>query len=255
MSHDPDMIDHVKYYSSPAEVEAYRALHSLFTSMPIPPKEQLANLGLYLTRPTLARILFLVRLYEHILNSHGVIMEFGVRWGHNLALFSTLRNIFEPQNISRKIIGFDTFEGFASVGSADMDSGKPLAGYCSVTPEYEKYLEQILSAHEALAPRSHIRKFDLIKGDVVDTLPQYLAKRPETLVALAYFDLDLYQPTKTCLEFLKGRIAKGSVIAFDQLGMEEFPGETLAALEVLNLRDFRIVRDPIVPYQSYLVVD
>ena len=74
-------------------------------------------------------------------------------------------------------------------------------------------------------------------------------------MALAYFDLDLYQPTKTCLEFLKGRIAKGSVIAFDQLGMEEFPGETLAALEVLNLRDCRIVRDPIVPYQSYLIVD
>jgi Macrocin-O-methyltransferase (TylF) len=255
MARDSNMIDHVKYYSAPQEVEAYTLLHSLFVSTPIPPKEQLANLGLYLTRPTLARIIFLVRLYERILNSHGVIMEFGARWGHNLALFATLRNIFEPQNISRRIIGFDTFEGFASVSNADASNGEDLVGRCSVTPGYEEYLEQILDAHEALAPRSHIRKFELIKGDVVDTLPQYLAKRPETIVALAYFDLDLYQPTKACLELIKDRVAKGSIIAFDQLGMEEFPGETLAALESLNLRDFKIVRDPIVPYQSYLVVD
>ena len=39
-------------------------------------------------------------------------MEFGVRWGQNLITLNNLRGIYEPFNHSRKIIGFDTFEGF-----------------------------------------------------------------------------------------------------------------------------------------------
>jgi hypothetical protein len=37
-----------------------------------------------------------------------------------MALFTTLRNIYEPYNMSRKIIGFDTFEGFPSVSPQDV---------------------------------------------------------------------------------------------------------------------------------------
>src|SRR5689334_3827614 len=51
----------------------------------IPDSEVLDNLGLFLTRQTLSRINFMQRLYEMILPVHGVIMEFGVRWGQNMA--------------------------------------------------------------------------------------------------------------------------------------------------------------------------
>lgn len=34
-------------------------------------------------------------------------MEFGVRWGQNLALFESFRGIYEPYNYNRKIVGFD----------------------------------------------------------------------------------------------------------------------------------------------------
>jgi hypothetical protein len=43
-------------------------------------------------------------LYQLILPVHGVILEFGVRWGQNLALFSTLRGV-RPFNYSRRVIG------------------------------------------------------------------------------------------------------------------------------------------------------
>jgi hypothetical protein len=46
-------------------------------------------------------------------------MEFGVRWGQNMALFTSFRNIYEPYNVSRKIIGFDTFAGFPSISEQD----------------------------------------------------------------------------------------------------------------------------------------
>ena len=84
--------------ASSNEVEDYRALAVLLQSSPIPPGEILANLSLYLTRSSLSQILFMSHLYSKILDVHGTVMEFGNRWGRNLALYSTLRNVFEPHN-------------------------------------------------------------------------------------------------------------------------------------------------------------
>jgi hypothetical protein len=42
----------------------------------------------------------------------------------------------------------------------------------------------------------HIRRTLIVQGDVRETLPRYLADNPHTVIALAYFDLDLYEPTR-----------------------------------------------------------
>ena len=193
-------------------------------------------------------------LYLKALTTHGVMVEFGVRWGQNMVLLTTFRNIYEPYNLSRKIIGFDTFEGFPSVSAQDGSSHAAQVGGLSVTPDYETYLEELLSTHEQLGPRSHIKKHELVKGDVMQTLPAYLASHPETIIALAYFDLDLYEPTKKCLELIKPHLAKNSVVGFDELVLEEFPGETQALREAWGFSNFEIIRDPTSPQQSYLVV-
>ena len=85
----------------------------------VPDSELLDNLGLHLTRKTLSRINFIQEMYSRIVNVHGIIIEFGVRWGQNMALFSNLRGALEPFNYRRRIIGFDTFEGFPSISPQD----------------------------------------------------------------------------------------------------------------------------------------
>ena len=250
---DDGPIKHGNYYSSPEEVQVYRQIRALMAKSPIPEQETLGNLGLFLTRPSMARLLFMHDLYLKVLPVHGVIMELGVRWGQNLALFSTFRTIYEPHNASRKIIGFDTFAGFPSV--APEDGGFNEQGVCNVTENYEEHLASLLAAHEQLAPRAHLKKFELVKGDVVHTVPAYLEDHKETVIALAYFDMDLYQPTKAALEAIRDRLTKGSILAFDELNMEEFPGETTAVMDTLGLRNLRLVRSPIVPYQSYAVIE
>ena len=244
-----------KSYASKEEIVAYKHLCKMLKECPIPPSEILANLALFLPRASLSRILFMHNLYRNIINVHGIIVEFGVRWGHNLALFTAFRAIYEPYNCSRKIIGFDTFEGFPSISSYDGTSETAFAGALSVTPQYEDYLEELLATHEELAPRSHIRKFELVKGNVLETLPQYLADHPETIIALAYFDLDLYEPTKKCLELIKDHLAKGSVVGFDNLTLDEFPGETLAFKEEWGINNYRIHRDPTVSYESFISIE
>ena len=243
-----------KDFASAEEVEGYDKLCELSKRSPIPDKEMLANLGLFLVRGSFVRLMFMHQLYLKTLHTSGVIMEFGVRWGQNLALCMTFRNIYEPYNLSRKIIGFDTFEGFPAVSS--LDGGAPAArvGGLSVTPNYETYLEEILSAHQKTAPRTGIKQHQLIKGNVIETLPKYLEDHPETIISLAYFDMNLYEPTKTCLELIRPHLAKNSVVGFDQIVWDEFPGETLALKEAWGLSSFEIMRDPVAPHQSYVVM-
>jgi hypothetical protein len=219
----------------------------------IPDAELLDNLGVYLTRQTLSRINFIQVLYDKIIPVHGVIMEFGVRWGQNMALFSTLRGMHEPFNYNRRIIGFDTFEGFPAVTNED---GSLLGvGDYSVSRGWKAELESILSFHENNSPIPHKRKFELVQGDASTTVPDFLRRHPETIISLAYFDFDIYAPTKSCLEVILPHLTRGSVLAFDELNCPEFPGETIALREVLGLSKYAIRRDPLNPLTSYLVIE
>ena len=209
--------------------------------------------GGYVTRQNLSRILFIHELYKKIINVHGVIIEFGVRWGQNLALFQNLRGIYEPYNYNRKIIGFDTFAGFPQVHSNDGNVVED--GDYSVTKDYDTYLEEVLQYHESESPIPHIKKFEIIKGDAVKTLENYLKENPQTIIVLAYFDFDLYIPTKKCLELIGDSLTKGSVIGFGELNCKEFPGETIALKEVLGLKKFALQRSPLNPLISYFVVE
>lgn len=239
--------------STSGETERKKVLVERLRASRVPDGELLDNMGLYLTRQTLSRINFMQQLYAKILPVHGVIMEFGVRWGQNMALMSNLRGIHEPYNYNRKIIGFDTFEGFPSVAPQDGEGAK--AGDYDVTENWRQELEDILAFHTLNAPIPHKVKHELVAGDATLTLPAYLEKHPETIIALAYFDFDLYTPTRDCLKAILPHLTKGSVLAFDELNMPEFPGETLAVREVLGLSRYAIRRDPSNPLASWMVVE
>jgi hypothetical protein len=241
--------------SSDFELALRERQYSLFKQMVIPDNEILANLPLFMDRQLLSRILFLDEIYKKIVPVNGVIFEFGVRWGSNLALLSMMRGIYEPFNLYRKIVGFDTFSGFPAVHEKDGDDVMVQEGSHTVTDHYEQYLYQILDFHENNSPINHIKKFELVKGDASITLSDYLNNHPETIISLAYFDFDIYEPTKKCLELILDYVTKGTVIAFDELNYQRFPGETVAFKEILGLSKYQIVRSPNSGSVSYIVVD
>lgn len=242
-----------KWLSSESEFKLRDEFFDLFRSCPIPPNEILANLGLFMNGPALSRLLFMNELYQQILPVHGSILEFGVRWGQNLALWSECRAMYEPYNHNRKIVGFDTFEGFPSVHEKDM--GYAETGDYAVVSKYEDYLTQILDYHEQENPIPHLKKYQLVKGDASVQLKKYLEENPETIISLAYFDFDIYEPTKVCLELIKGHLTRGSVIGFDQLNRHDFPGETLAVKEVLGLDKISLRRSQYSRVNSFIVID
>lgn len=238
--------------SSSDEKANLNLLAAKMKASPMPDDEILANLGVYLTSKNLSRLLFFYELYKQVVDMHGVIIEFGVRWGQNLSLLSALRGIMEPFNRHRKIIGFDTFEGFKGTGKEDGDKCQCADGSFSLPDDYMGYLDEILRIQEAMNPMSHLKRFELVKGDVRETLPDYLKRHPETIVSMAIFDFDIYAPTKFALEAIKPHLAKGSVLVFDELCDDIFPGETLALRETLGLNGVKIKRMPMTSRISYL---
>jgi len=237
------------------EINQRNEFFKLFKNSKIPKDEILDNLGLFINRQNLSNIFFMNELYKKIINTPGVVMEFGVRWGQNLSLFESFRGMYEPFNYNRKIIGFDTFNGFPSVSTKDRKSKNIKKGAYSLTSNYEDYLENILDYHEKESPISHIKKFELVKGNAITTLKKYLNKNPQTIIALAWFDFDIYQPTKKCLELIQPHLVKGSVIGFDQLNYDVFPGETVALKEVLDISRFKFQRSPNSNHSSYFIME
>ena len=63
----------------------------------------------------ICRDLFVDMKCLKILNIEGSIVECGVWNGAGLLSYAKLVEIFEPYSIKRKVIGFDTFEGFVDI--------------------------------------------------------------------------------------------------------------------------------------------
>ena len=57
--------------------------------------------------------------------------------------------------------------------------------YLPVTKSFGDYS----SVHEQLTSLEQIKKFEIIKGNVLNTLPEYLTNHQETIIAMAYLTL------------------------------------------------------------------
>lgn len=249
-------LDKQELYRSAKEDTLRKDFVKYFKECPIPEDEILQNLGLFLSSKNLSRILFMNHLYQQILDVHGIVFEFGTRWGQNLSLFAALRGIYEPFNRLRKIVGFDTFTGFPEISEQDKKECSILKqGGLACADNYSDYLRGVMEYQEQDNPLSHIKKFDIRVGDATIEIENYLKEFPETIVSLAFFDFDIYKPTKKCLEAIKSHLVKGSVLAFDELSDHDLPGETLALKEVFGLNNIRLKRFPYTSRVSYFVIE
>jgi hypothetical protein len=240
--------------ASAAQIEQRQELSRLFQASPLPDDDLLVNLPLYMRSSAVAKLLWVDELYRLIIETPGIVIEFGTWWGANLALFESLRAVYEPYNYTRRIVGFDTFEGYSQPTTDDGKTEFVGAGRFAVGMSYLDHLRALMDYHEAENPMGHIPKYELVAGDVSTTLPQFLKRRPETIIALAYFDLQLYEPTRDCLTAIQPFLVPGSVIAMDELNAVEYPGETVAFREVLHDSSYTLRRSRYLPDRSYAIV-
>lgn len=255
MSSEEDFGYRMETKASEAQIQQRQVLYKLFRERPIPDDQLLINLGLYMRSSALAKILFLNESYDLILDLPGVIVEFGTWWGQNLVVFENLRAIYEPFNQNRRIIGFDTFKGYPSISDKDRQSQTIKVGGYKVTEDYRAYLEEMIDYHEKDNVLANVKKHQVIEGDAVETVPSFFEENPETVIALAYFDMALYEPTKVCLETIKPHLVRGSVVMLDEFNSHDYPGETIAFKEVFKDAKHSLRRSRFMTDRTFIIMD
>jgi len=59
-----------------------------------------------------------------VIDVKGSVIECGVHNGFGVMTWAKLSAILEPVNLTRRIYGFDTFEGFPEVSKEDITSSR-----------------------------------------------------------------------------------------------------------------------------------
>lgn len=242
-------------FVSKGQIDYLNSLDDYFLHTEGTTVDKLENFTKYVPRTSIARFLTKYELFKRVLNLQGVIIECGVLFGGGLMTWAQLSSIMEPLNHQRRIIGFDTFKGFPSVSNKDTE-GKVSTDLCkkgSLYVDSYKDLKKCIKLYDTTRYLNHINKVELVRGDVLETIPLYIKKNPHLVVSLLYLDMDIYEPTKVALKYFLPRMPKGSVIGFDELNISWWPGETLAVLEQFgNLNNLRMNRQLLGTSISYV---
>jgi hypothetical protein len=243
----------MKRFRTPEEERVGKNIERIFNACPDPVEIKLENFPKYVRRQHLKRFLALYELMKLVLPVKGSIIECGVFRGFTLMAWAKLSAMLEPEDLTRRIYGFDTFEGFPSVQDKDQsDFQKAEKGELS-SHSYDE-LVQLIEEYDHDRFLGHIGKVELIRGDISQTVPEFIKKHQHLVVSLLFFDCDLFEPTKTAIEHFLPRMPKGAVIAFDELDNPIWPGETLGAMASVGINNLELRRFEWDPYISFAIL-
>jgi Macrocin-O-methyltransferase (TylF) len=236
-------------YRNEMEKEYFSAREKLVASVD---KKTLADAPfLFSSRQLISELAVRYELFSKIRDVSGAIVECGVAKGNSLLLYSHLSSIMEPYAINRRIIGFDTFEGFRSLaGTADP---KDITEN-DFADTSDTLITQAITLFDMNRAAGHMKRVEIVKGDATKTIQPYVEQHPELTIAMLYIDFDLFEPTKAALTHLLPLVCKGGIVAFDQFNYDRFAGETAAFKEMLNTKEIELKRFYFDPFVAYFTV-
>lgn len=170
--------------------------------------------------------------------------------------FAQLSAIYEPFNHTRKVISFDTFAGFPNISEKDINDKRSYnIGDLKVFEGIEDEVKKSVELFDKNRPLSHIPKVELVKGNALHSIPKYIEENKHLVVSMLYLDFDIYEPTLVALKSFINRMPKGAVLAFDELNAKVFPGETIAVIESIGLKNLSLRKTIFDPYISYAIIE
>jgi macrocin-O-methyltransferase TylF-like protien len=244
----------VKKFRTAVENEIGPNIARIFESCRDPLEVKLENFPKYVRRQHLKRFLALYEIFKLVLPVKGSIVECGVFKGFGTMSWAKLSAMLEPENLTRRIYAFDTFDGFPNVADEDRTKVADITKGGLRADSYEE-LQSLIVEFDRDRFLGHIDKVHLIKGDVAETIPRFVEEHPHLVVSLLFLDMDLFEPTRHALKHFVPRMPKGAVIAFDELDNPMWPGETQALLKELGVNRLALRRLEWDPYIAFATIE
>jgi hypothetical protein len=183
-----------------------------------------------------AKLLARYELFKMIVDMPGDIVEAGVLKGAGLLFWAKLIQIYNPLS-RRKVVGFDTFEGYPTNSARDYDNQTAKEFTQTQISSLDLVSEKAIM--EIAAAQGLAHRIELVKGDARQTTENYAMANPGFRVALLNMDFVLFEPTKAALSCLLPRVIKGGVVALDEYAVGS-KGESEAVDELLHDSSIRL---------------
>lgn len=179
-------------------------------------------------------------LFKLITDKPGDLVEGGVLKGAGLLFWAKLIEIFNPQS-QRKVIGFDTFEGYPEDGtkSHDRKTAKDFKKI-QIRDVQDVSMQQIRATAKEQGLEHRI---ELVQGKAQESIPAYVKANSGFHAALINLDFVLYEPTVAALNYLYPCVVSGGVVALDEYGLPGM-GETEAVDEFLAGKNMKLHNFP-----------
>ncbi len=174
---------------------------------------------LYAGVQNIGRYLYIYESLKTVKDIKGDIVELGSWKGANL-LWMAKVHLFLGSN--KKIHCFDSFQGLTEFSAQDTSS--------HLLHKYQGNEEVLRSAIDLYEFNDLIQ---IHKGLIEHTVPAWSEHRTD--ISFIYFDADLYEAASVTLKYLAPRLSVGGIILFDEYGSKDWPGETKAVDEFLEI--------------------
>lgn len=171
------------------------------------------------------KILARAELVRMVRNFPGDIVDAGAYKGTSTIQFAHLLQTYQPNSRS-KVISFDTFD----------------AVFPQVRPDEEQSAADHMQTYDvnaydnltsALTRVGLAERVEIVRGDITETMPAYVSKRPGFRIALLHCDLDVYPATLATLQAAWDRLVRGGVCVFDEYAVGNW-GESDAVDEFFS---------------------
>ncbi len=146
----------------------------------------------------------------------GDVLELGVFRGSGV--FAWLK-MLDYQGLNRRVYGFDIFNSdllLSGIETKDRNVMSSLFQERGFSPVGYEYILRTQLRNTGFL------NFDLVAGDIFDTIPDFLSKNPGFRAAVINFDMDTEDPTYFALEQLWERLVVGGVLIFDEYAINEW---------------------------------
>jgi hypothetical protein len=210
------------------------------------------HFNLFMNKERFSKLLIHYEVFKKVKKIPGSIVECGVFKGTSFSRFAMIRQLIGNHK-KNKLIAFDVFSDkfpdtkFENEKKQRKHWIKTAGGSSISTVQLDKILR-----------KKKIKNYELIKGDVLKTIPAYLKKNPKMKISLLNVDIDFVETTKCVLDNFYNRVSKGGIILFDNFegigtGGTFYKGETDTINKFLKKNNKKIIKFPFFNRPSYII--